>query len=80
MMASPLSLASISQRKGALEARRIPKFEFVWFTDGMGWHSARHNLEETFDVLDHLYNIDDLNNGAVLKLVSPQTYLAGLLK
>ena len=34
--------------------------EFVWITDGGGWTSARRNLEETFDVMEHLYNIADM--------------------
>jgi len=32
----------------------------VWITDGGGWTSARRNLEETFDVMEHLYNIADM--------------------
>ena len=35
----------------------------------MGWNSARHNLEETFDVLDTLYNIKDMEDGIIDKLV-----------
>lgn len=34
----------------------------------MGWKSARHNLEETFDVLDDMYCISDLENGIIAKL------------
>lgn len=49
------------------EAKNISGFEFVWFTDGIGWNSAIHNLEETFDVLDCLYNLNDLENGAIKK-------------
>lgn len=30
-----------------------------------GWNSARHNLEETFDVLETIYNLKDLDNGAL---------------
>ena len=52
----------------ALEAKEIDGFVFVWFTDGFGWQSARHNLEETFDVLDNLYCIADLENGIVTEL------------
>ena len=37
--------------------------KFVWFTDGAGWKSAARNLEETFDVLDDIYNINDMQNG-----------------
>ena len=47
----------------ALEATDILGFTLVWFTDGKGWTSARHNLEETFDVLPHLYSIKDMEIG-----------------
>ena len=50
------------------EIKNILGVTFVWFTDGEGWKDARHNLEETFDVLDNLYNINDLENGIVQKL------------
>ena len=45
-----------------LESRDINGFKFVWFTDGVGWNSAKRHLEETFDVLDDLYNLNDLDN------------------
>ena len=41
---------------------------FVWFTDGIGWKSARHNLEETFDVMDNIYNIEDMENDIISKV------------
>lgn len=54
--------------KTIVEAKDIDGFAFVWFTDGLGWKSARHNLEETFDVLDNMYCIYDLENGVIAKL------------
>lgn len=50
------------------KATTIDGFEFVWFTDGSGWTSARHNLEETFDAMEHIYSIDDLENGVISTL------------
>ncbi|MGN0554527.1 MAG: DpnII family type II restriction endonuclease, partial [Candidatus Fimenecus sp.] len=49
----------------ALESKDIAGFKFVWFTDGKGWKPSRHNLEETFDVMEHIYNIKDLENGVI---------------
>ena len=49
----------------ALESKDIEGFTFVWFTDGKGWIPSRHNLEETFDVMEHIYNIKDLENGII---------------
>lgn len=61
------------------EAKSISGFQFVWFTDGIGWNSARHNLEETFDVLSNLYNLKDLENGAIDTLVDSKKYLESLI-
>ena len=44
------------------EAETVEGFEFVWFTDGIGWKSARGNLRETFEVMEHIYSIDDMEN------------------
>ncbi len=41
---------------------------FVWITDGYGWSSAKKNLEETFNAMETIYNINDLENG-VLNLI-----------
>ncbi len=66
---SKLNETARSYKTIALEAKQIEDFVFVWFTDGYeGWKSARHNLEETFDVLDNLYCISDLENGVISKL------------
>lgn len=62
---SKLNETARSYKNLAIEARTIPNFHFVWFTDGRGWKSARHNLEETFDVMEHIYSISDLESGIV---------------
>ena len=65
---SKLNETARSYKQLAQEANTIDGFTFVWFTDGQGWVSARHNLEETFDVMEHIYSIDDLENGVITKL------------
>ena len=50
------------------EVDTINGVTFVWFTDGIGWKSARHNLEETFDVMDNIYNIEDMENDIISKV------------
>lgn len=66
---SKLNETARSYKTIALEAKEIDGFAFVWFTDGVdGWKSARHNLEETFDVLDNMYCIADLENGIIERL------------
>lgn len=59
---SKLNETSRSYKMIAEESKNIKAFKFVWITDGAGWRSARRNLEETFNVLDTLYNIKDMEN------------------
>ena len=65
---SKLNETARSYKQIAEESKHIKGFKFVWFTDGEGWVSARNNLEETFDVLEHLYNICDLEKGIMEEL------------
>jgi type II restriction enzyme len=65
---SKLNETARSYKNIAIEAKAINGFAFVWFTDGRGWNDAQHNLEETFDVMEHIYNIDDLDNGAMSRI------------
>ncbi len=62
---SKLNETARSYKTIALETRDIEGFTFVWFTDGEGWKSARHNLEEAFDVMDDIYCIKDLEEGVI---------------
>ena len=62
---SKLNETARSYKTIALEAKEIQGFAFVWFTDGQGWQSARHNLEETFDVMDNIYCISDMESGTI---------------
>ena len=66
---SKLNETARSYKTIALESKEIDGFSFVWFTDGQGWQSAHHNLEETFDIMDNIYNIQDLENGVLKKLL-----------
>ncbi|MBE6728330.1 MAG: restriction endonuclease [Ruminococcaceae bacterium] len=62
---SKLNETARSYKTLAWETGEIEGFTFVWFTDGKGWTSARNNLEETFDVMQHIYNIKDLEDGVI---------------
>jgi type II restriction enzyme len=65
---SKLSETARSYKNIAVESKAISNFFFVWVTDGQGWHTARKNLKETFDVMEHIYNIGDLENGAMSRI------------
>jgi type II restriction enzyme len=62
---SKLNETARSYKSLALSTKHMQDFEFIWITDGKGWISAKHNLQETFDVLGHVYNIRDLENGVL---------------
>ena len=65
---SKLNETARSYKQIAQEVATIPGVTFVWFTDGKGWNSARNNLQETFDVLDTIYNIQDMEMDIMKKL------------
>ena len=65
---SKLNETARSYKTLAQEVATIDGVTFIWFTDGCGWNSARNNLEETFDVLDTVYNIQDLENNILVGL------------
>lgn len=65
---SKLNETARSYKNIAFESKNIDGFEFVWFTDGKGWNSAKNNLAETFGVMEHLYNIADLEDGIASRI------------
>lgn len=66
---SKLNETARSYKEIAIETKDTEGFKFVWFTDGIGWKDARRNLEETFDVLDELYNLNELDTIGIDKLL-----------
>ena len=65
---SKLNETARSYKMLSEESDKVVGFEFIWFTDGMGWISARNNLKETFDKMDNIYNIADMKNGIMKKI------------
>lgn len=66
---SKLNETARSYKTLAEESKNIKGFAFVWITDGLGWQGAKNNLEETFDVMENIYNIKDLENGKLLEIL-----------
>lgn len=60
---SKLNETARSYKMLASEAKKVDGVTFIWITDGIGWTSARKNLEETFNEMETLYSINDLENG-----------------
>ena len=65
---SKLNETARSYKMLARESKLTTGVTFVWITDGTAWKSARKNLEETFNELETIYNINDLENGILEKL------------
>ena len=65
---SKLNETARSYKNIAIESKGIEGFTFVWVTDGSGWNSARNNLAETFGVMEHIYNINDLETDVMKKI------------
>lgn len=72
---SKLNETARSYKTLTLESKSVSGLQFVWFTDGVGWNTAKNNLEETFDVLDNIYNLQDLENGVLDNLVDSTSFL-----
>lgn len=65
---SKLNETARSYKEMAKEASSVSGFTFVWVTDGGGWRSARNNLRETFEVMDAIFNLAELEDGAFKNL------------
>lgn len=44
---------------------KVQNIDFVWVTDGLGWHTTKRPLEETFNHNDYVFNLDMLENGVL---------------
>ncbi len=66
---SKLNETARSYKQISQEVDKINGFTFIWITDGKGWFNAKNNLQETFEVLDTIYNIEDMENGIFKSLV-----------
>lgn len=64
---SKLNETARSYKMIAEESKNIPNVQFVWFTDGAGWYPTKRGLKETFDVLDYMFNINDLENDIIIE-------------
>lgn len=65
---SKLNETARSYKMIAEEAKGIPGVEFVWITDGGGWKSAQRNLKETFDTMEYIFNIKEMEDGLFIEL------------
>ncbi len=65
---SKLNETARSYAKLANDIKLVSGVDFVWITDGIGWKSTKNNLREAYQVIEHLYTIEDLNNGILERI------------
>lgn len=58
-----------SYRQISTETDDLDYFTFVWITDGAGWDKTERPLKQAFDSIANLYNIYDMENGIIKKIV-----------
>ena len=44
----------------APKINQYPQYEFVWITDGQGWHAAKNKLEEAYSIIPRVYNLTSI--------------------
>lgn len=44
---------------------KVQNIDFVWITDGLGWHTTKRPLEETYNHNDYVFNLNMLEAGAL---------------
>ncbi len=42
--------------------------DFIWITDGLGWHTTKKPLEETYNHNDYVFNLNMIENGILNEL------------
>jgi len=57
---SKLNETARSYSDVAPKINQYDKYEFVWITDGQGWHSAKNKLEEAYNIIPSMYNLTTL--------------------
>ena len=58
---SKLNEVARSYTDVAPKVNSVDGFEFVWITDGIGWHSAKNKLQEAFAAIPRIYNLTTIN-------------------
>ena len=59
---SKLNETARSYSEIAPRINQYPQYEFVWITDGQGWHSAKNKLEEAYRIIPRLYNLTSISD------------------
>lgn len=66
---SKLNETARSYEMLATQSSTIEGFKFIWITDGKGWLTAKNNLRQTFDMMDDVYNIVDMESDVLKEIL-----------
>jgi len=70
---SKLNEVARSYEKLADDINKLPHYKFLWITDGIGWRSARKNLQESYTHQQLMMTIKDLEQGNLIKEIEEYT-------
>ncbi len=59
---SKLNEVARSYSEIAPKINAVRGFEFVWITDGIGWHSAKNKLREAYNIIPSVYNLTNIGD------------------
>jgi len=57
---SKLNEVARSYTDVAAKVNKVNPYEFVWITDGQGWHTAKNKLEEAYNSIEKVYNLTSI--------------------
>ena len=60
---------SVSEFKTLSNDLKLQNIEFIWITDGLGWHTTKRPLEETFNNNNYVFNLKMLEDNILYKVV-----------
>jgi type II restriction enzyme len=55
--------ATAGEYRGLNNKLKAAKYDFVWITDGNGWHTTRDPLEDAYKDIDYIWNLNWLSRG-----------------
>jgi len=62
--------STAGEYKSMFDFWRSDGHEFIWITDGYGWNSTRLPLQETFNHIDYILNLDMVAKGLLEDIVT----------
>jgi hypothetical protein len=54
--------------KSLYDELKTQNIDFIWITDGLGWHTAKKPLEETYNHNEYVFNLSMIESGILNRL------------